>query len=165
MRLDLRTWAKSALDHNQDQPDIAAAWLASRRDANLKDHLMRLGAQQVIRSFFTAQRASAMTMATGRVMATINDPDVADRVAARQARQAFWDAYTLFGMTPIREATREQLETSASQREGQARGELRLASFERDIAARLKAGRRVCDVFTSEEVAEIAAKWKDRNDV
>jgi hypothetical protein len=165
MRRDLRTWAKSALDNNQDQPDIAAAWLASRRDANLKDHLMRLGAQQVIRSFFTAQRASAMTMATGRVMATINDPNVADRVAARQARQAFWDAYTLFGMTPIREATREQLETSASQREGQARGELRLASFERDIAVRLKAGRRVCDVFTSEEVAEIAAKWKDKSDV
>jgi hypothetical protein len=165
MRLDLRTWAKSALDHNQDQPDIAAAWLESQKDAGLRSQLLRLGAQQVIRSFFNAQRASAMTMATGRVMATINDPDVADRVATRQARQAFWDAYTLFGMTPIREATKEQLETSASQREGQARGELRLASFERDIAARLKAGRRVCDVFTSEEVAGIAATWKELNDV
>ena len=165
MRADLRVWAKSALDNNQDQPDIAAAWLANRNDAGLRVHLLRMGAKQVIRSFFNAQRESAMTMATGRVMATINDPGVADRVAARQARQAFWDAYTLFGMTPIREATREQLETSASQREGQARGEMRHASFERDIAARLKDGRRVCDMMTSEEVAEIAATWKDQKDV
>jgi hypothetical protein len=156
MRNDLRTWAKTALDKNRDQPDLAAAWLATQGDNDLRHQLLRLGAQQVVRSFFTAQRASAMSMATGRVMATLGAPDVADRVAARVARQAFWDAYTLFGMTPIREATKEQLEASAAARETQAKGELRLAKFERAVARRLVGAQRVCDALTSEAVEAMA---------
>ena len=109
-----------------------------------------------IDAFFTAQRASAMSMATGRVMATLGAPDVADRVAARVARQAFWDAYTLFGMTPIREATKEQLEASAAAREAQAKGELRLAKFERAVARHLVGAQRVCDALTSEAVEAMA---------
>lgn len=152
MRADLRCWAKTALDKNHDQPDLATQWLVKQRDTDLRQQLLQLGAQQVVRSFFGAQRASAMSMATGRVLATLDAPEVADRVAARVARQAFWDAYTLFGMTPIREATREQLEASASAREAQARGELRLAKFERAVAGRLVGGQRVCDALTSEAV-------------
>jgi hypothetical protein len=156
MRNDLRTWAKSALDKNNDQPDLASAWLATQRDSDLRQQLARLGAQQVVRSFFSAQRTSAFSMATGRVMATLDSPGVADRMAARVARQAFWDAYTLFGMTPIREATKEQLEASAEAREAQAKGELRLAKFERAVAGRLVGAQRVCDALTSETVESIA---------
>ena len=50
MRLDLRVWAKTALDKNQDKPALAATWLAARRDMDLKDQLVQLGAQQVVRS-------------------------------------------------------------------------------------------------------------------
>ena len=157
MRNDLRTWAKTALDNNRDQPDLASAWLVTQRDKDLRQQLLRLGAQQVVRSFFSAQRISAFSMATGRVMATLDAPDVADRVAARVARQVFWDAYTLFGMTPIREATREQLQSSAEARETQAKGELRLAKFERAVADRLVGAQRVCDALTSEDVEAMAA--------
>ena len=97
-----------------------------------------------------------MSMATGRVMATLDTPEVSERVAARVARQAFWDSYTLFGMSPIREATREQLEASASQREAQARGELRLAKFERAVAGRLTGTQRVCDALTCKDVETLA---------
>ncbi|CAB4189785.1 hypothetical protein UFOVP1288_16 [uncultured Caudovirales phage] len=152
MRLDLRSWVKKALDSSQDRTDVAVEWLVARKDADLRDQLIKLGAQQVVRTYFAAQRASALSMAPGRVAATLDTPEVAERVATRQARQAFWDAYTLFGMTPLRTATKAQLEESAAQREGQARGELRLAKFERAIAARLRNNKCVSDVFTSEEL-------------
>ena len=156
MRGDLRVWAKAALDANQDDPDSAAVWLASRRDKNLREQIIRQGCRQVVMAFFAAQRASAMSMATGRVMATLNDPEFSDRMTSRMARQAFWDSYTLFGMTSIKDATREQLEQSASKRESQARGELRLAKFERQVADLLIGEQRVCDVLTSEAVEAIA---------
>ena len=158
MRADLREWARTALDCNDDDPDAAAMWLTKKADKNLRAHILRYGAQQIVRTFFTAQRVSAMSMATGRVMATLNDPGVEGRMASRMARQAFWDAYTLFGMTPIKDATKEELELSASKREGQARGELRLAKFERQVADGLVGGQRVCDVFTSEAIEAIARK-------
>jgi hypothetical protein len=156
MRASLRDWAKQALDHNSDKPDLAAAWLAGQADEGLRDELRSLGARQIVRNFFSEQRTSAMSMATGRVMATMGDPEVAGRVSARMARLVFWDAYTLFGMTPIREATKDQLEDSAGARESQAKGELRLAAFERTVARRLAPGQRVCDAFTSEAIEAMA---------
>tara|TARA_R110000868_G_scaffold26537_2_gene102049 strand:- start:1229 stop:1708 length:480 start_codon:yes stop_codon:yes gene_type:complete len=156
MRADLKAWAKEALERNNDDPDTAAMWLANSKDKNLRLNILRFGSQQIVRSFFHAQRASAMSMATGRVMATLNDPGVEERMASRMARQAFWETYTLYGMTPIKDATREDLELSASKRETNAHGELRLAKFERKVAAQLSDEQCVSDVLTSEAVEAIA---------
>ena len=159
MRTDLRKAAKAALDASKDEPERAVKWLT--RQPDIAPALARLGAQQVIRDFFAAQRASAMARAVGRVIATADNPDTKRSVAARMARHAFWDAYTLFGMAPIKTATRQQLLDSAEARERQGNTELRLAKFERAVAAKLTTGRAtVGGSMTLGELERIASKFK-----
>jgi hypothetical protein len=163
MRSDLKSWAQKALKQSKDRPAAATTILvnAGNKDRDLRDLLMLQGAKQVIRDYFGAQRISAMSMATGRVKANLNNPDVADRVVGRIARQQFWDVYTLYGMTPIREATREMLEESASNREAQAAGEIRLAKFERAVAARLpNAKAKVRDNISIAQLEKMASKFR-----
>ena len=105
------------------------------------------------------QRESAMTMAAGRVAANMSDPIVAKRITARMARVAFWDSYTLFGMHPLKTATRPMLLRSAKSRETQAAGEIRLARFERAIAKKLPNDRKVVGrTLSALEVETIAAR-------
>ena len=115
----------------------------------------------MIRDFFAAQRAAAFSFATGRVAASLDNPDVAERVAARIARQAFWDAYALFGMSPLRTATKQQLLDSANARETQANSELRLAKFERAIASKLTSPQDVVESkLTLAVVERLATRYK-----
>ena len=159
MRTDLRKAAKQALEKSKDKPERAVKILECV--SPLRGVLLRLGAQQVIRNYFAMQRDSAMSMATGRVLDTSDSPAAQKRLAARLARVAFWDAYTLFGMTPIRSATKKQLIDSASQREAQGNTELRLAKFERAVAGRLLTPRAtVSSSMTIMELEKLAAKHK-----
>jgi len=163
MRTDLRKAAKDALTAAKDNPATAVSKLVKKAsvDSNLQTALTRLGAQQVIRDFFAAQRVAAFSFATGRVAANLDNPDVAERVAARIARQAFWDAYTLFGMSPLRTATKQQLLDSANARETQANSELRLARFERAIASKLSSAQDVVESkLTLAAVERLAAKYR-----
>ena len=163
MRTDLRKAAKDALTAAKDNPGSAVIRLVkkSKTDNTLQVALTRLGAQQVIRDFFAAQRAAAFSFATGRVAASLDNPDVAERVAARIARQAFWDAYTLFGMSPLRTATKQQLLDSANARETQANSELRLAKFERAIASKLTSPQDVVESkLTLAAVERLATRYR-----
>jgi hypothetical protein len=99
-------------------------------------------------------------MATGRVAANVNNSNVSDRVATRLARIAFWDAYTLFGMTPIKDANRKMLLDSAENRESQASGEIRLAKFERAVAAALKGSKTVKDCMTVDQLEKMASRYR-----
>jgi hypothetical protein len=163
MRTDLRKAAKDALTAAKDNPATAVTKLIKQASANknLQAALTRLGAQQVIRDFFAAQRAAAFSFATGRVAANLSNPEVAERVSARMARQAFWDAYTLFGMSPLRTATKQQLLDSANARETQANSELRLARFERAIASKLTSPQDVVESkLTLATVERLATKYR-----
>jgi hypothetical protein len=163
MRTDLRKAAKDALTAAKDNPATAVSKLVKKSsvDSNLQTALTRLGAQQVIRDFFAAQRVAAFSFAVGRVAASLDNPDVAERVAARIARQAFWDAYTLFGMSPLRTATKQQLLDSANARETQANSELRLARFERAIASKLASAHDVVESkLTLTVVERLATKYR-----
>jgi hypothetical protein len=156
-----KTLVKDALDNSNDDPRHAVTWLVkkAKSEPNLRAALIDLGAKQVVRDFFSMQRESAMTMAAGRVAANMDNPLVAKRIAARIARVAFWDSYTLFGMQPLKTATRPMLLRSATSRETQAAGEIRMAKFERAIAKKLPNDRKVVgNTLTALEVETIAAR-------
>jgi len=156
--MNLRRATKAALAATQDDPKAAVAWLS--RQKPLHTILLKLGARQAVRDYFSDQRASAMARAVGRVAATANNPNAAKSVAARLARNAFWDSYTLFGMVSIKTATQEQLLASAGSREQHGRGELRLARFERAVAAQLKSPRSVvCRGMSLSTLERLAAKF------
>jgi hypothetical protein len=157
----LNKWAKDALAARSDNPVRAAAWLVvqSMRDRKLKDNLLRVGADQLVRNYFRDQRKSAFRMAVGRVAANLDNPATAERTSARIARQKFWDSYTLFGMTPIRDATRAALLESVAKRTEQAKGDLRCAAFEKAVSFTLKNDKiKVCEAMTDEELQKLAAK-------
>lgn len=99
-----------------------------------------------------------MSMAMGRIATNLDNPDIQERIASRMARRAFWDMYTLFGMQPLKTATKEEVVESATSHEADARGHLIAARFERAIAARLKRGQLVCDGLSSVQVEKIAVK-------
>ena len=156
----LNKWAKDALTAQSDNPASAARWLVKQalRKTSLRTDLLRLGADQLVRNYYRDQRAASFRIATGRV---VLGPDTAggDRVSSRIARRAFWDTYTLFGMTPIREATKIDLLASAKARATQASGELRHAAFERAVAVKLKNDRvKVSEAMTDIDLQKIAAK-------
>jgi hypothetical protein len=165
VRNDLKTWVAKSLRLSKDDPAEAVIWLEQSSDADLQSILRRLGAQQAVRTFYSDQRASAMTMASGRVLASMGTDEMEERTSARIARRAFWESYTLYGHTPIKEATKADLLQSAGMREGQARTEMFLATFERAVAAKLKRDSAcVTEVFTSETLEALAAKHKAKHD-
>lgn len=163
MRTDLRKSAIRSLEMSGDKPDGAVKILSgmARKDVELRKVLVRLGASQTIRDYFGDQRRSAMTMAAGRVAANLDSPDVQKRIAGRMARVQFWDRYTIFGMTPIGDATKKMLLDSAANREAQANGELLLARFERAVAAKMDSNRAtVRSCLSVGDLEKMAAKYK-----
>jgi hypothetical protein len=125
--------------------------------------LMLLGVKQAVRDFYHDQRRSAMSMASKRAMLPLDERT--EKLSARLARIAFWDAYTTFGMSPIGDATRKELIESAEAREQQASDQIRLAKFERAVAARLPNDRaRVRDTIDLGSLERIAAKYKAAGD-
>lgn len=162
MSVNIRRYAKTALDKTNDKPKAAIDWLCkeAKKVPELNSALLVFGAKQIVRDFFSSQRISAMSMATCRVAANLNNSNVSNRVAARLARIAFWDAYTLFGMTPIKDANRKMLLDSAENRESQASGEIRLAKFERAVAAALKGSKTVKDCMTVDQLEKMASRYR-----
>lgn len=163
MRIDLRKSAIKALEAAKDDPKKAVQKLKmmARSDAGLRGVLIHLGSTQTIRDYFGDQRRSAMTMAAGRVAANLGDPDVQKRIVGRIARAQFWDRYTIFGMTPIGDATKKMLLDSAANREAQANGELLLARFERAVASKMDSNRAtVRSCLSIGDLEKMAAKYK-----
>tara|TARA_R110000868_G_scaffold283102_4_gene543545 strand:- start:572 stop:1093 length:522 start_codon:yes stop_codon:yes gene_type:complete len=157
----IRGYVKVALDSTGDDPSAAIRWLCKKanKEPYLREALITYGAKQIVRDHYSAQRSSAMSMAVGRVMDTADSQASKERMTARLARVAFWDAYTLFGMAPIGDATREDLLSSAEQRETQARGELRLARFERAVAVKLEGHKTVRQSMTLAQLEKMAKRY------
>lgn len=155
------SWAKKALELNDDNPKKATLWLVKKASSeiDLRKTLLRLGADQIVRDYYHHARQSAMSMATGRVLQSLDNPEVGKRLAARIARRKFWDLYTLYGMESLKTATKEALLESANNRQQQAAGEIRLARFEQALAKKLNPGQRVIDGIPIETVEKLAAKY------
>ncbi len=166
MRTDLRNAMTKALKLSKDNPAMAIDYLIkmAAKDHKMRGILIDLGAKQTVRDFYAAQRISAMSMASGRVKANINNPDVELRITGRMARLLFWESYTIYGMKPIGDATKEELIESAKNREAQASGELRMAKFERAVASKLRNGQTVKKSITLDEVMKLAKRYGAKND-
>jgi len=145
----------------KDDPRKAEDLLIKTSSAEIRKTLLVLGARQAVRDYFYDQRQSAMSMAAGRVQANLDNPKVAERLTQRIARHVFWDMYTLFGMSSLKTATRPDLIKSAEERETQAKGLLRFASFERAIAKKMPNDTvTVQRCLTIGEIEKIARRFK-----
>lgn len=164
MRGDLREVVIAALTASRDNPEQALGRIIKTAiaDKQMAKTLIYLGAKQALRSYFSQQRESAISTAAGRIAANLENPDIELRVSSRLARTAFWEKYTLFGMRPIGDATKEMLIESAESREAQAAGEIRLAKFERAVAARLTRGEIVRHAMSLAQIEKLAAKYVGR---
>jgi len=167
MTTKIRDFALQALERAKDKPKRAVGILMAmaRKNPVLRERLLLLGADQLIRDNYRDARREAMTMARGRVFANIDNAEIGKRIAVRIARVAFWDSYTLFGQQPLRTATRKMLLESAVAREGQARGEMRNAAFERAVARRLANDSTTVEKSLDvDAVMKIASKYAGGND-
>tara|TARA_R110000787_G_scaffold43093_1_gene105707 strand:+ start:745 stop:1239 length:495 start_codon:yes stop_codon:yes gene_type:complete len=158
-KTNIRKIVIESLEKNGDNPKRATQWLVtkSKKSADLKDSLLMNGANQLVRDYFGSQRINAMSMASARVLLGGDSK----RLSNRLARFKFWDSYTLFGMQPIKSATREMLLDSSNNRTTQARGEILLAKFEKAVSLKLKNNKvKVSQAITNEQLERIAVRFK-----
>lgn len=137
--------------NSKDAADSLAS--EAQRDVDLTDELVRLGAEQAIRNFYSGERRVAV-----HSMPTIEDPvETARRQTAKQERRLFWDRYALFGQIPLRAAKQLDLRDSVNKRRQQAKGNLQCAAFEEDIMKRMKDRKvTVGQTFAVSKIIEIA---------
>ena len=150
--------------------DKAAATLLvfwSQADHDLHAMLIKLGADQAVRSYFTHERKAPpeepriIVPSSPELRAAVRSPlSTAERVERQDEkvrRRLFWDRYALFGHMQLRAARRPDLRTSISKRAKQIEGNQRCLNFESDIVSHLKNDKlRVDQHFKITEVIEIA---------
>jgi hypothetical protein len=134
-------------------PEKAATILIrdARQDSELREHLVHLGAQQLVRNALTSGRSA---VPASEVML----PSVAGRIA----RQRFMDSYTLFGgaMT-LANATAKELGDSARAYDAQIAGLKKHADFQRAVGKLLRdTGKPVKDVLGEEKLKALAKEFK-----
>jgi hypothetical protein len=129
--------------------------MRSRSDHDLREVLVKYGAEQALRNYFSEERRQSIFIPKNPLM---DDPEeIAERKDAKMRRRMFWDRYALFGQMSLRSAKRPDLRDSISKRKQQAAGNLRCAAFEEDIMRGLKDERtRVDQQFTIDKIIEIA---------
>lgn len=157
MRRDLNRIVLDALSKCHDDPKRATNLIVKTASGELKQTLAVLGARQIVRDFYHSARRSAMSISPGRLLD--NTSDVSQRIEARIARRAFWDNYTLFGQTRLKDATKDMLIESANARKEQAAGDLRCAAFEMAIARKLPENFTVKQKFTDAEIIKMSKRF------
>jgi len=115
----------------------------------LRDYLLQLGAQQLVRNVVTSGRS--LSGQSVRLPAE----------AGRLARQAFMDTYRLYGgEITLAAATPRDLADSARQHDAQAAGHNRSAAFERAVGKKIHNGKTVREVFKDDALRDIAKEFK-----
>lgn len=133
----------------------------SSKDKSLRDELLRLGADQLIRSYHTGERRA--TEATSEPLRyepreTPETPEKQERKTQNAERRLFWDRYALFGHKPLKLAVNADLRASEQSRRAQAAGNIRCADFEAAVNHDLPKGKKVGDFFAVSKIIEIAKK-------
>lgn len=143
----LRNRAREALEASGFNTKKARDRLISqaKRDPELEKELLQAGADQIIRNFYSSERRDGsikivIPPITSKIIRAsgIPSPEAEERQKQKQERRLFWDRYTLFGHTPLRDATRPDLDESVEKRKQQSNGILVCAAFEADISGRLR---------------------------
>ena len=133
----------------------------SSTDPELRDELLYLGADQLIRNYHTGQRhlseaAAEMEKYTPRE--TPETPEKQQRRAKSAERRLFWDRYALFGHKPLKVAEKGDLTESERARRAQAAGNIKCADFEAEVNKSLPKGKKVGDFFAVDKIIHIAKK-------
>lgn len=142
---------KQYLDRHPGDLEAAANALISdaRGNRQLLEHLLRLGAQQLLRNALTVGRSASV-------------PAMLPAEAGRIARQRFMDTYTLHGgaMT-LAQATAKDLGNSARAYDAQINGLKKHADFQRAVGKLLRdTGKPVGQVLGEEKLKELAKEYK-----
>lgn len=133
----------------------------SKRDSELRDELLHLGADQLIRNYHTGQRHAADDAAEPERYGARETPETPEKEARREnnaVRRLFWDRYALYGHKPLKLAVQADLRDSERARRAQAAGNIRCADFEAEVAKSLPKGKKVGDFFAVTKLIEIAKK-------
>lgn len=128
-------------------------------DGDLRAMLLKLGAEQAVRSYFHQERKAPLAPVVK--LPTVENPvEAAARVERQEEkvrRRLFWDRYALFGHMQLKVAKRPDLRNSISNRKKQIAGNQRCVNFESDIMGRLSNDKaRVEQQLKITEVIEIA---------
>lgn len=150
--------AMEAVDFNSKQAVDFLIHLAES-DGDLRVMLLKLGAEQAVRSYFHQER-KAPVAPTVKLPTVENPVEAAERVERQEEkvrRRLFWDRYALFGHMQLKVAKRPDLRSSINNRKKQIAGNQRCVDFESDIMGRLSNDKtRVEQQLKIAEVIEIA---------
>ena len=131
------TYVESAMDRADGDRDRAREYLLADASIHeeLRTHLIRLGADQLLRGYSTRGRAAADAFPDAQEWVSRRESDEKLRQAGKRFSK-FWDQYTLFGgKVRLRDATRPQLIASAVEHEKMAGAHTARARNERAWAA------------------------------
>lgn len=143
--------ARQAIKEHGPQRAVSAIMAQTITDKGLRDHLLLLGAQQLVRSAQTDAR---------RVVSDI----VLPAQAGREARERWVDQQYLYGgTTRLGDATWQDLAASARAYDKAAAGNADMAAFHRKLGEVVKpSGKAVRDVVTDAKAKEIKSSARAR---
>lgn len=133
----------------------------AERDSEIRTTLIRMGADQAIRDYFSDERRSNKKKDSEKRRERDEEQSEEEREEKREEkreRRLFWDRYALFGQLPLKAAKYSDLRDSLKARRAQAAGNLSCAAFEEEIARRLDRhrDRTVEEHFTVDKLMELA---------
>lgn len=131
----------------------------SGRDKELLAELLRLGADQMIRNYFTDQRHASEVASEPEKYATKETPETPEKQQRREKvaeRRLFWDRYALYGHKPLKIAGKADLTESERARRVQAAGNIRCADFEAAVNTALPKGKLVGQFYALDKIIKIA---------
>jgi hypothetical protein len=131
----------------------------SVRDKELRDELLRLGADQMIRSYHTDQRHASEAPSEPQKYEPRETPETPEKQERREKsaeRRLFWDRYALYGHKPLKIAGKADLTESERARRVQAAGNIRCADFEAAVNTALPKGKLVGQFYAIDKIIKIA---------
>jgi hypothetical protein len=161
MSVRFRSLVNRVMDDNEYNAKTARDVIVelSAKDAALREELLYLGADQLIRSYYTGQRRIAEETAEPQKYEYRDVPETPEKQAKRvrnAERRLLWDRYALFGHKPLRVAEKADLKESERARRAQAAGNIRCADFEAAVNEGLPKGKKVGDFFAISKIVELA---------
>lgn len=145
-------------DYNSKEARNALIKRAAK-DHVLRDELLKLGADQMIRDYFAGQRRGHAEASEPESYSARSTPETPEKQKSRERnaeRRLFWDRYALFGHMPLKVAGKIDLRESELARRKQAQGNIRCADFEAALGADLPKTKKVGEFFAITKIIEIA---------
>jgi hypothetical protein len=165
----LRVFVADLLDKGYDSETVIPT-LVRQADSNLslRDALLTIGAKQAVRTYFADARSEAYPIRGARAeivreekretktgKATITKAERDERQAAKENRRTMLDTYTLWGHTPLRDATKADIRASIANRKTQVAGGLKAIKFEQAVLDQLPENKTCGQAFSATKIDKL----------